>query len=118
MGKYGFSKEDRLRRAFEFERVRSRGERRRTNHLSFCVWRRDDSPLRLGISVGRGVGGAVKRNWLKRRIREFFRLNRQAFGFSGDVIVSGLGNRGLVRGTELAIELKKGFQARGGRGQV
>jgi ribonuclease P protein component len=35
------------------------------------------SRSRLGITVTKKVGGAVKRNKIKRLVREFFRLNRQ-----------------------------------------
>ena len=113
----GYSKELRLLKAFEFRRARQRGGRRRTANFSFCVWKRDGT-LRLGISVGREAGGAVRRNWIKRRIREFFRLNRQAIGFSGDVIVSGLSKCGLVKGSELEKELNKGLEVKAERTQV
>jgi ribonuclease P protein component len=34
---------------------------------------------RFGVVVGRKVGGAVRRNRIKRLLREFFRLNKQLF---------------------------------------
>lgn len=34
---------------------------------------------RFGTVVGRKVGGAVRRNRIKRLLREFFRLNKQLF---------------------------------------
>lgn len=39
----------------------------RSNSLGFC---------RLGVTITKKVGGAVQRNQLRRRVREFFRLNR------------------------------------------
>lgn len=34
---------------------------------------------RFGVVAGRKVGGAVKRNRIKRLLREFFRLNKELF---------------------------------------
>jgi ribonuclease P protein component len=52
----------------------------------------DRSTPRLGLSIGRGVGGAAVRARLKRMIREAFRLNQAAIpareGGSYDVVVS------------------------------
>lgn len=42
---------------------------------------------RLGLVVGRKVGGAVSRNRIKRLIREFFRLNKEKIPESSDLIV-------------------------------
>ncbi len=39
---------------------------------------------RLGLSIGRRFGNAVKRGRFKRLIREVFRLNRSGFPVSGD----------------------------------
>jgi len=42
---------------------------------------------RLGLSVGRRVGGAVTRNLIKRRIREAFRLSRPTMPAGYDLVV-------------------------------
>jgi ribonuclease P protein component len=105
----GFSRECRVLRAFEFRLAYDRGERKRTRHFSFCILRREGNS-RLGISVSRRVGGAVVRNTIRRRIREFFRLHRTAMGLAGDVVVTGLASCGSISGSELEYELRKAFE--------
>lgn len=41
---------------------------------------------RLGVSVSRVVGNSVKRNRIKRVVREWFRLNSGSFSRSVDVV--------------------------------
>jgi len=43
---------------------------------------------RLGLIVGRHAGCAARRNRLKRLLREFFRLNKEAFPLSADIVIS------------------------------
>lgn len=43
---------------------------------------------RLGISVVKKTGGAVSRNRIKRIIRETFRLHREIFPQSCDIVVT------------------------------
>lgn len=43
---------------------------------------------RLGITVTRKVGGAVRRNRIKRRFREIFRRNRTALAPDLDLVVN------------------------------
>lgn len=45
-----------------------------------------ESYNRLGISVHRKIGDAVRRNRIKRLIREVFRLNRELFPSSCDIV--------------------------------
>lgn len=44
-------------------------------------------PVRLGLAVSRRVGGAVVRNRLKRRVRDWFRRSRPALPESVDLVV-------------------------------
>jgi len=37
--------------------------------------RREESELRLGLVISRKVGNAVTRNYVRRRVREYFRLH-------------------------------------------
>jgi ribonuclease P protein component len=43
---------------------------------------------RLGVTVGKKTGNAVRRNKVKRLIREFFRLNKSRFPQGYDIVVA------------------------------
>jgi ribonuclease P protein component len=51
----------------------------RTLHFLLFQRKNENSMKRFGTVVGRKVGGAVRRNRIKRLLREFFRLNKQLF---------------------------------------
>jgi ribonuclease P protein component len=68
----------RLTRSAEFDRVFRQGRSFATRHLVLHAFPRAEGDAaegaapRLGISVGRRVGGAVERNRVKRLLREAF----------------------------------------------
>jgi ribonuclease P protein component len=65
----------RLSRSGEFDRVYREGRSHASRHLVVYAFPRaesDDSDPRLGVSVGRKLGGAVERNRMKRLLREAF----------------------------------------------
>lgn len=66
-----FPKSLRLRRSYDYRTLKKRNSFFKGRFLIFEYIIRDD--LRLGITVSKSFGCAVKRGALKRRIREVFR---------------------------------------------
>lgn len=50
-----------------------------TPHFLLFTSKNENSTKRFGVVVSRKIRGAVKRNRIKRLLREFFRLNKQLF---------------------------------------
>jgi ribonuclease P protein component len=80
-----FSKDRRVRRRGEFQRVFDLSLRTKGRYLTILVAPNDAGMSRLGIVASRKLGDAVRRNRAKRLIREVFRRNKIADGF--DVVV-------------------------------
>jgi ribonuclease P protein component len=64
----------RLSRSGEFDRVYREGTSHASRYLVVYAFPRpdDDEAPRLGVSVGRKLGGAVERNRIKRLLRDAF----------------------------------------------
>ena len=68
-------KRGRLSRSGDFDRAYRDGHSHANRHVVLYAVPRDaddDAEVRLGVSVGRKVGGAVERNKVKRSMREAF----------------------------------------------
>jgi ribonuclease P protein component len=87
MGLYTFAKEERIRKRSDFLRIPQEGAKYRTNHFSIALCSNDLGYRRWGMVVGKRVGSAVKRNRLKRLLREFFRLRKENLPSSCDLVI-------------------------------
>jgi ribonuclease P protein component len=74
---FSFTKADRILKRHEFIALAKTGRRVQNEYFIAVFAPGRHGRSRLGITVTKKVGGAVKRNKIKRLIREFFRLNRQ-----------------------------------------
>jgi len=77
----------RLRRPFEFERVRRQGRSWSTPLVVLAVLPNDLGHNRYGFAVGRRIGKAVARNRVKRRLREAVRDLHPGLRQGYDVVV-------------------------------
>ena len=85
----------RLLRRGDFVRVQNAGRRVHTAHFVLLVLPRGapsktqapaEPRLRVGVTVGKRVGGAVRRNRVKRLLREVYRRNKGLFPTDCDVV--------------------------------
>jgi ribonuclease P protein component len=75
-----------LRKGWEFEQVYKQGKRLHGKGFTLIVRRNDLKLSRMGISIHRQIKGAVKRNRIKRIIRESFRLHRELYPECADIV--------------------------------
>jgi ribonuclease P protein component len=80
-----FTKADRILKRHEFVALAKSGRRIQNENFIAVFAPSRDERSRLGVTVTKKVGKAVKRNRIKRLVREFFRLNRQFISGAWDI---------------------------------
>jgi ribonuclease P protein component len=85
--KWGFSREMRLTRKTEFQRAFLDGRRLSSHHFTIVVRKNDLCHARLGIAVSRRIACAVRRNRIRRLIRETFRTDPRWRSLHADTVV-------------------------------
>jgi len=87
MSDQSFTSSDRLKKKWEFNRVYENKRRYWNNIFTIYVAPNHTDKTRLGLTVSKKVGNSVKRNRVKRLIRESFRLSREKMLTGYDIIV-------------------------------
>jgi ribonuclease P protein component len=112
MAQQTFRREERIRKRADFQRILKEGAKYQAPHFRVSIRPNALSYSRLGITVGRRIGSAVVRNRLKRRIREFFRLNKESLPGSSDLVVMAREGSARLNFWQVSEELKGLFGGR------
>jgi len=108
-----FPKSRRLLKHADFQRVYKLGRRQFTGNMTVFYLRREPALTgepRVGLTVGKVLGGAVERNRIKRRMREAVRLSRLACNGAIDIVFNPRKSVMTMPFTELAAEVVRGLK--------
>ena len=76
MEDFRFRKKERLTKKSDFQTIIKNGTRYSTKNFVIIIHQNNRDIRRIGVSASKRVGGAVRRNRVKRLLREFFRLHK------------------------------------------
>ncbi len=109
MKKNALPKGEKVLKSFEYRKIVKGGKRTSTEHFNIFIWTNGLKKRRLGITTSRRVGSAVKRNRIKRLVREFFRLHKPCLPPSSDLLFIAKPGADRLDYAQLRAELKKIF---------
>lgn len=84
---YTFTKAERLLRKKEFDKVFDEGKVFKNKFLVLYVAPGAQKCSRMGLVVSKKIGNAVRRNRVKRLLREVFRLNKNRLTIPVDIVI-------------------------------
>jgi len=88
MSSFSFKRHEKIRKSHEFITIYSKGVKKESQHFKIAILPNSLTWCRLGVTVSRKIGNAVQRNYVKRRLREYFRLNKASLPTSSDIVLT------------------------------
>jgi ribonuclease P protein component len=101
---------ERLTRGAEFQALFQQGKRIERPSM-IVLWRASEEPRRVGFAVARQIHGAVQRNRVRRRLREAYRVARDAAPPKVDLVVIGRSAALGADASVLVADMRGAFQA-------
>ncbi len=105
--RYTLKKHERILRRNEFSAVFQRGKRIHSEYLTIILSQNALGNRRIGIVAGKRAGNAVRRNRMKRLLREFFRLNKHRLPVSQDILIIARKDFSFMKAQDLCTEIEK-----------
>ncbi|MEW6095162.1 MAG: ribonuclease P protein component [bacterium] len=110
---YKFTKKERLHLTNDFKKVYTLGKAYHSKNIILFVLHTSNTIRRIGFSVGKKVGNAVKRNRVKRLLREVYRLNKNSLICGVDLVVVAKKNSFELKFSDIEKELVRLFKKAG-----
>jgi ribonuclease P protein component len=103
----GLPREYRVVRRAEYDAVYREGRRRSNREFTIFVRPNGLSSSRFGWSIKKALGSAVRRNRIRRRLREILRLHRQEIAPGWDIVIHPRGSAATADFSALTQDLLK-----------
>ncbi len=105
MSPFSFKKKERVRKRTDFITIYNKGVKQETQHFKIATLPNNLQWSRLGLTVSKKVGKAVQRNYVKRRLREYFRLHKAYLPMSCDIVITSKSGAQKLTYVEMCQEL-------------
>jgi ribonuclease P protein component len=103
----GLPRECRVVRRAEYDAVYREGRRRSSREFTLFVRPNGLDHSRFGWSIKKALGSAVRRNRIRRRLREILRLHRQEIAPGWDIVIHPRSSAATANFSALTQELLK-----------
>jgi ribonuclease P protein component len=110
MGKESFEKNERVCKRKDYLSAYEKGVRISSGNFTAVLNNNRTGKKRLGVTVSKKIGNAVKRSRIKRLVREFFRLNKDKLPDSQDIIIIARRDVSSLKYQDVCVELEKLFE--------
>jgi ribonuclease P protein component len=105
MKEFSYRKSERVTNKSRFRAIYDQGVWVSSRNFTIVACSNAAGIKRLGITVTKKSGNSVKRNRIKRLIREFFRLNKDLFPAGHDIVIMAKKNVPLLGYRDTCREL-------------
>jgi ribonuclease P protein component len=109
MTKFSFKKREKVKKSIDFLAVYKKGYKKESKHFNIAVLPNNLRWRRLGLTVSKKIGNSVSRNYVKRRLREFFRLHKENLPESCDIVFTAKIGANRLTYAEIREELNEIF---------
>ena len=110
MSRFSLRRHEKIKKSIDFVAVYKKGARKESLHFKIAFLANGLPWSRLGITVSKKTGGSVQRNYIKRCLREYFRLHKLLLPAATDMVFTAKPGADHLKYTDMATEINTVFQ--------
>ena len=109
MSDFSFKRKEKLRKPSEFIKTYKKGVKKESRHFKISILPNNLQWRRLGLTVSKKIGNSVQRNYVKRRLREYYRQHTKYLPESCDIVLTAKPGAAKILYADICMELNNIF---------